>query len=249
MQEKRLSDNLKWKIKNLPDSPGCYIMRSGGDVIYVGKAKNLKKRVRQYFRSGRDHTPKVRAMVEKIDDFDTVLVDGELEALMLECNLIKRYRPRYNILLKDDKHYPFIRIDPDEPFPALRIVREQTKDNAKYFGPYIGAAAVREVLDTVRSVFPIRSCQKSLQEGMKQRPCLHYQTGECCAPCAGKVSREAYHAQLQGVIRFLSGHDEEVKRLLTQKMLAASNSMNFERAALLRDKIRAVDDLMQRQKT
>ncbi|MBR7040885.1 MAG: excinuclease ABC subunit UvrC [Clostridia bacterium] len=249
MQEKQLSDNLKWKIRNLPDSPGCYIMRSGGDVIYVGKAKNLKNRVRQYFQSSRDHTPKVRAMVEKIDDFDTVLVDGELEALMLECNLIKRYRPRYNILLKDDKHYPFIRIDLNEPFPALKIVREQVKDGAKYFGPYIGAAAVREVLDTVRSVFPIRSCQKSLREGMNERTCLHYQTGECCAPCAGKVTSKEYHAQLQGVIRFLSGHDEEVKRLLTQKMLAASNSMNFERAALLRDKIRAVDDLMQRQKT
>ncbi|MCR4620571.1 MAG: excinuclease ABC subunit UvrC [Clostridiales bacterium] len=249
MPEKQLSDSLKWKIKNLPESPGCYIMRSGGDVIYVGKAKNLKNRVRQYFQSSRDHTPKVKAMVEKIDDFDTVLVDGELEALMLECNLIKRYRPRYNILLKDDKHYPFIRIDLSEPFPALKIVREQFRDGAKYFGPYIGASAVREVLDTVRSVFPVRSCKRSLKEGMKERPCLHYQTGECCAPCAGNVSSEEYHSHLQGVIRFLSGHDEEVKRLLTQKMLSASNSMNFERAALLRDKLRAVDDLMQRQKT
>ena len=245
-----MTDNaeLNWKIKNLPDSPGCYLMKSGGEVIYVGKAKNLKNRVSQYFHDSASHTPKVRAMVEKVEDFDIVLVDGELEALILECNLIKKYKPHYNILLKDDKHYPFIRIDMNAPYPAPELRREQRKDGARYFGPYVGAAAVREVLDIVRAVFPVRHCIKPLKEGMHDRPCLHCQTGECPGPCAGRISSEEYKESMQGVIRFLSGHTEEVTDRLRAEMLQASKSMNFERAAVYRDRLKAVEDIMQPQK-
>ena len=242
------SPELEWKIKNLPDSPGCYLMKSKGEIIYVGKAKNLKNRVRQYFHAAAGHTPKVQAMVDKVDDFDIVLVDGELEALILECNLIKQHMPHYNILLKDDKHYPFIRVDLREPFPAIELMRRPTKDGAKYFGPYIGASAVREVMDTVRTVFPVRHCTKTLTEGMHDRPCLHYQTGGCPGPCAGKITSAEYRECMQGVLRFLSGHPEEVLSDLTAKMTEASGEMNYERAALMRDKIRAVNDVMQPQK-
>ncbi len=148
-------------------------------------------------------------MVEKVDDFDIVLVDGELEALILECNLIKQYMPHYNILLKDDKTYPFIKIDLKDPFPAIELSRRQEKDGAKSFGPYIGASAVREVMDTVRSVFPVRHCTKKLTCGMNERPCLHHQTGQCLAPCAGRTDPEEYGGHIRPVTKFLSGHPED----------------------------------------
>ena len=243
-----MNEQLEWKIKNLPDSPGCYMMKSAGEIIYVGKAKNLKNRVRQYFHASSNHTSKVRAMVEKIDDFDIVLVDGELEALILECNLIKEHMPHYNILLKDGKQYPFIRIDLSEEFPAIRIARQRQKDGAKYFGPYIGAMAVRDVMDTVRAVFPVRHCTRVLKKNNHQRPCLHYQTGECCAPCAGLVTKEVYDGYIQSVMRFLNGHPEEVLVELNRRMREAAGKMNYERAAVYRDRIQAVNDVMQRQK-
>ena len=205
-----MTPELEFKIRSLPDSPGCYLMKSKGEIIYVGKAKNLKNRVRQYFHASASHTPKVRAMVEKVDDFDIVLVDGELEALILECNLIKKHMPWYNILLKDDKHYPFIRIDLREPFPAVELRREQVKDGARYFGPYVGAAAVREVLDISRMLFPIRHCTKPLKPGMKARPCLHHQVGQCLAPCAGLVDEATYGAEIKKLIHFLGGHYDDV---------------------------------------
>ena len=167
-----MNAELEWKIHNLPDSPGCYLMKSGGRIIYVGKAKNLKNRVSQYFHASRSHTPKVRAMVEKVDDFDIMLVDGEMEAFALECNLIKMHRPHYNILLKDDKHYPYIRINLKEDFPRPELVRKQAKDGAKYFGPYQGATVVREVLDVVRTVFPIRNCTTAINPDKPRRPCM-----------------------------------------------------------------------------
>ncbi len=243
-----MNQNLEWKIQNLPDSPGCYLMKSKGEIIYVGKAKNLKNRVRQYFHTSAHHTPKVQAMVEKVDDFDIVLVDGELEALILECNLIKKHMPWYNILLKDDKHYPYIRIDTRESFPAVELKREQAKDGARYFGPYIGAAAVREVIDISRLLFPIRHCTRKITPDMKQRPCLHHQLGQCLAPCAGLVSMEAYHAEIKKLIRFLSGHYEEVLCELKARMEDAAAKMNYEKAASYRDRIRAVNDMMQKQK-
>ena len=243
-----MNAELEWKIHNLPDSPGCYLMKSKGEIIYVGKAKNLKNRVSQYFHASRSHTPKVRAMVEKVDDFDIVLVDGELEAFTLECNLIKKHRPHYNILLKDDKHYPYIRIDPREDFPRPELVRRQARDGAKYFGPYQGATVVREVLDVVRTVFPVRSCNWAINPDKPRRPCVYHQIGQCAAPCAGLISREDYAPHVRGVIDFLSGKYAPVLDELSARMREASAAMNYERAALYRDRIRAVEAVMQKQK-
>lgn len=243
-----MNAELQWKLHNLPDSPGCYLMKSGGKIIYVGKAKNLKNRVSQYFHASRNHTPKVRAMVEKIDDFDIMLVDGEMEALTLECNLIKMHRPHYNILLKDDKHYPYIRINLKDDFPRPELVRKQAKDGAKYFGPFQGATVVREVLDVVRSVFPIRTCNWSINPDKPRRPCVYHQIGQCKAPCAGLVSKEEYAGIMRRVVDFLGGRYAPVIDELTQRMKEASLQMNYERAALYRDRIRAVENVMQKQK-
>lgn len=242
-----MNAELEWKLKNLPDSPGCYLMKSGGQIIYVGKAKNLKNRVSQYFHASRNHTPKVQAMVEKVDDFDIILVNGELEAFTLECNLIKKHMPHYNILLKDDKHYPYIRIDLKEEFPTPRLVRKQAKDGAKYFGPFQGATVVREVLDVVRSVFPIRCCERRLDPNKKLRPCVHHQAGQCPAPCAGKIDPKAYRESIDHVLDFLSGKYAPVIDELTRRMKAASAAMNYEHAALYRDRIRSVENVMQKQ--
>ena len=244
----RMSPELEFKIANLPDSPGCYLMKSEGAIIYVGKAKNLKNRVSQYFHHSAQHTPKVRAMVEKIDDFDIVLVDNELEAFTLECNLIKLHMPRYNILLKDDKTYPFIRVDLKEPFPRVALVRRQERDGAKYFGPYQGATVVREVLDVVRMVFPIRVCEKRLNPNKPLRPCVHHQVGQCPAPCAGLIGEEAYRETIARVVDFLNGRYAPVLNELNARMREASAEMNYERAALYRDRIRAVEAVMQKQK-
>ena len=243
-----LNPTLEWKIANLPDSPGCYLMRHEGEIIYVGKAKNLKNRVSQYFRPSRQHTPKVRAMVSKIDDFDIMLVDGELEAFTLECNLIKLHKPHYNILLKDDKHYPFIRIDMKERYPRVQLVRRQEKDGAKYFGPFQGATVVREVLDVARLVFPIRECNYTLQPDRPRRPCVHHQVGQCPAPCAGLVSEEEYLQTIRNVTDFLNGKYAPVLDELKKRMMEASKELNYERAAVYRDRIKAVEAVMQKQK-
>ncbi|MBE5773623.1 MAG: excinuclease ABC subunit UvrC [Clostridiales bacterium] len=244
----RMTADLEWKIANLPDSPGCYLMKSKGEIIYVGKAKNLKNRVSQYFHMSRHHTPKVLAMVEKIDDFDIMLVDGELEAFILECNLIKLHMPHYNILLKDDKHYPFIRIDFREDFPRVDLVRRQEKDGAKYFGPFQGATVVREVLDVVRMVFPVRTCSRVIRPDKPQRPCVHYQVGQCLGPCAGNVTKEEYLALIRKVADFLGGKYAPVLDELKKRMMECSLEMNYERAAVYRDRIRAVEAVMQKQK-
>ena len=191
-----MNANLEYKIKMLPESPGCYIMKSRGEIIYVGKAVNLKNRVRQYFHGS--HTPKVAAMVSRVDDFDLMLCQTNFEALTLECNLIKKHKPFYNILLKDDKHYPYLRIDLSERFPRLTLARRMDqKDGAKYFGPYIGATAVRQVIDEVRRFFPLRTCNLKLPLKSPRRPCMNYQIGRCKAPCAGLCSEEEYDAILQ----------------------------------------------------
>ena len=243
-----MTDALRLKIENLPDSPGCYLMKSNGKIIYVGKAKNLKNRVRQYFHESRNHTAKVRAMVEKVDDFDIVLVDGELEALILECNLIKLHKPWYNILLKDDKHYPYIRVNMHEPFPTVDLTRQTAKDGAKYFGPFMSATVVREMLDVVRTVFPIRTCSRSIGDGKIYRPCVHYEIGQCHAPCAGRIDEAGYHEIMKRVLEFLGGNDQPVRAELTEKMREAALSLNYERAAVYRDRLAAVDSVMQKQK-
>ena len=243
----RMSPELEFKIANLPDSPGCYLMKSEGEIIYVGKAVNLKNRVSQYFHYSAQHTPKVRAMVEKIDDFDIMLVDGEMEAFALECNLIKLHMPHYNIKLKDDKAYPYIRVDLRERFPRVDLARRQEKDGARYFGPYQGATVVREVLDVVRMVFPIRVCKKALNPEKPLRPCVHHQVGQCPAPCAGLISEEEYRQTISGVMDFLNGKYAPVLDALKARMSEASREMNYERAALYRDRIRAVEAIMQKQ--
>lgn len=240
-------EKLETKISMLPDSPGCYIMRDkDGTIIYVGKAVNLKNRVRSYFRDTY-HTPKVAAMIANIDDFDILLCDSNLEALCMECNLIKLHRPYYNIRLKDDKAYPYLRIDLHEPFPRLTLARRMEKDGAKYFGPYIGATAVRQVIEAVRSVFPLRTCRKELPLKSPCRPCVNYEIGRCMAPCAGKCTAEQYFDMLDGVLAFLSGDYDQVLNVLKKDMMACAAKMQYERAAALRDKIRDIEGLMERQ--
>ena len=240
-------ENLELKISMLPESPGCYLMKDAeGTIIYVGKAVNLKNRVRSYFRDTA-HTPKVAAMISHIADFDVLLCDTNLEALCLECNLIKLHKPYYNILLKDDKHYPYLRVDLKEPFPRLTLARKMEKDGAKYFGPYIGATAVRQVIDAVRGVFPIRSCRKELPLKTPSRPCVNHEIGRCMAPCAGKCTEEAYWDMMDGVLSFLSGDYRQVLEMLRRDMMAAAEKLQYERAAVIRDRIRDVEGLMEKQ--
>ena len=241
-----MNDTLRLKIAMLPDSPGCYLMKHGGEIIYVGKAKNLKNRVRSYFMQ-KEHTPKVEAMIAKIEDFDIILCETNLEALMLECNLIKLHKPYYNILLKDDKHYPYIRIDEREPYPRAQMVHHMVKDGAKYFGPYIGGGAVREVMEVLRQTFPLRTCSQAPDPNRPRRPCVHYEIGQCCAPCAGKITPEAYAEIVRQVIGFLNGKSDEVLKDLKRQMAEASRQLQFEKAALLRDRIRDVEGLLERQ--
>ena len=176
-----MNDTIRLKLGLLPDSPGCYLMKQDGQIIYVGKAVNLKSRVHSYFRTT-GHTPKVAAMVGRIDDFDVMLCNTNLEALLLESNLIKLHKPYYNILLKDDKRYPYVRIDLNEPFPRLTIARKPEQDGAKYFGPYIGANAIRQVMDLLRRAFPMRTCKLKLPLAKPIRPCINYDIGQCLGP-------------------------------------------------------------------
>ena len=243
----RWGEKLEEKIAMLPDSPGCYLMKdSGGTIIYVGKAVNLKNRVRSYFRDTA-HTPKVAAMISHIDDFEILLCETNLEALILECNLIKLHRPYYNILLKDDKHYPYLKVDMREPFPRLTVTRRMEKDGARYFGPYIGANAVRQVIEAVRGVFPLRTCRQELPAKHPKRPCVNHDIGKCLAPCAGLCTEEAYREMMDGVLSFLGGDYQKVLDKLTREMGEAAAAMRYERAAKLRDQIKDVRGLMERQ--
>ena len=241
------NEELELKIQKLPESPGCYLMKDAqGTIIYVGKAVNLKNRVRSYFRETY-HTPKVAAMISHIQDFDILLCDSNLEALCLECNLIKRHRPYYNILLKDDKHYPYLRVNLRENYPRLTLARRMEKDGAKYFGPYIGATAVKQVIDAVRDVFPLRTCKLALPLKSPRRPCVNYEIGRCLAPCAGKCTEAEYWDMLDGVLAFLGGDYKQVVERLKNDMNAAAEKMQYEKAAVYRDKIRDVQGLMERQ--
>ena len=247
-----MNQTLEFKISQLPESPGVYQMKKGGEVIYVGKAVNLKNRVRQYFHSSRDHTPKVRAMVSNIEDFDIILCDTELEALILECNLIKKYRPYYNILLKDDKQYPYIRIDLRQDYPRVELVRRVEKDGAKYFGPYIGATVVRDVLEVLHNSFPLRTCKHEFSFGHgvggRHRPCIRCQMGLCLAPCTGNVMPGQYRQMLDEIIAFLNGRHEDVVEHLRRKMEEASKNWEFEKAAMYRDRVTAMEQVLQKQK-
>ena len=245
-----MNDRIEAKLKLLPDKPGVYKMfNSCGELIYVGKAVNLKNRVRQYFRSSANHPPKVAAMVANIDDFDFVIVGNETEALNLESNLIKQNKPYYNILLKDDKHFPYVRIDYKQDYPRVEIVRRFRKDGAKYFGPYLSSYALRESITAVREHFPIRQCKKDIVKAIArgERPCLMYHIGKCCAPCTGRVTKEEYAALLDEVVAMFQGNCKGYIESLTQLMQEASDRMDFEKAAQYRDRIRAMQSISEKQ--
>ena len=245
-----MNDRIEAKLKLLPDKPGVYKMfNSCGELIYVGKAVNLKNRVRQYFRSSANHPPKVAAMVANIDDFDFVIVGNETEALNLESNLIKQNKPYYNILLKDDKHFPYVRIDYKQDYPRVEIVRRFRKDGAKYFGPYLSSYALRESITAVREHFPIRQCKKDIGKAIArgERPCLMYHIGKCCAPCTGRVTKEEYAALLDEVVAMFQGNCKGYIESLTRLMQEASDRMDFEKAAQYRDRIRAMQSISEKQ--
>ncbi len=243
-------EEIKEKLKNLPVAPGVYIMKnSDGRVIYVGKSKALKNRVSQYFQNTASHTPKTLAMVEKVNDFDYILTDTEAEALALECNLIKKYRPRYNILLKDDKQYPYIKITMNEDFPKIIMTRQVSRDGGLYFGPYMSAFMVKETLDVIKKIFQVRSCSKKLPRDIgKDRPCLLYHLKQCSAPCDGKISREEYREVFHRIENVLKGNNKEIIAELEEKMYKASADMEYEKAGSYRDKIESIKALGERQK-
>ncbi len=245
-----MNEIIEEKLKLLPSSPGVYKMFNAvGEVIYVGKAISLKNRVRQYFQSSKNHPPKVAAMVRQIADFEYIRVANETEAFSLESNLIKEFKPKYNILLKDDKHFPYIRVDLKQDFPRLEVVRRVKKDGAKYLGPFLSGLLLRDGLAIVREQYPIRQCKKDIARmiARRERPCLMYHIGKCCAPCSGNVSREEYHKLIDEVLSFLSGNTSDILRSLNEQMTAAAEAMDFERAAIIRDRIRAIDSLNEKQ--
>lgn len=239
------SENIRKALAVLPDKPGVYLMHDKeGKVIYVGKAVVLKNRVRSYFRNLASHTPKVKAMVAKIADIETIVTSSEVEALILECNLIKKYRPRYNIMLKDDKTYPYLKVTVNEEFPRLYVTRRQLRDGARYYGPYADAGAMHATVKLLRSMFPMRTCRKMNTE----RPCLNYHIKRCLAPCAGLVSREEYGSMIKAVCMVLDGRTAELERDLKKRMQAAAENYAFEEAARLRDQLQAVERLNEQQK-
>ena len=243
--------DFEYHLKNLPDKPGVYLMKNSlGEVIYVGKAKILKNRVRQYFQSSKNHSSKVKSMVKNIDKFEYIITDSELEALILECNLIKKYSPRYNVLLRDDKTYPYIKVTTNEDFPRVLKVRKVIKDKAKYFGPYTNTTAVNDTLDIIKNIYPIRTCNIDIERAIKtnMRPCLNLHIKRCVGPCTGNVTKEEYNKMIEEIILFLSGKEEKLIDILKEKMNKCAMDFNFEEAAIYRDKIKSLEDMMEKQK-
>ena len=241
---------IEEELKKLPGKPGVYIMHGEKDeIIYVGKVVSLKNRVRQYFQSSRNKGAKIEQMVTHITRFEYIVTDSELEALVLECNLIKEHRPKYNTMLKDDKTYPFIKVTVNEPYPRVLFSRTMKKDKAKYFGPYTSSTAVKDVIELVRKIYMVRSCNRNLPRDCgKDRPCLYYHMKQCTAPCQGNVSEEAYKQNIGQVLHFLNGNFQETIDQLTEKMMAASEDMRFEDAAGYRDLINSIRRIGERQK-
>ena len=245
-----MNDDIRESLKTLPDQPGVYLMRDVSDtVIYVGKAKILKNRVRQYFQSSKNQAPKVRAMVEHIHRFEYIVTDSETEALMLECNLIKKYCPKYNILLKDDKHYPFLKIQGKVPYPRITITRKRERDHAKYFGPYLNVHIARETLDLLRKLFGLYSCNRVFPRDCgKGRPCLYYHMKQCVGVCTGNISPQEYQQTLCRAEAFLEGKTGALKQEFTQMMYQASERMEYEKAAFYRDQLRNIEQIEKKQK-
>ncbi len=238
------------ELKKLPEKPGVYIMKNkDGEIIYIGKAVVLKNRVRQYFNSYSNQNAKVQAMISQIHEFEYIVTDTEIEALILECNLIKKHKPKFNIMLKDDKNYPFIKITMKEEFPRVVITRKIEKDGAKYFGPFTSAVAVKETVDIIKKLFPIKSCNKVFKNNKgKDRPCLNYHIHQCLGPCQGNVSKEEYREIILDIVKFLDGNQQYIIEKLEKEMDIASQNMEFEKAAKLRDKIISLRHIAQRQK-
>ena len=242
--------DISEELKKLPDKPGVYIMKNADDeIIYVGKAISLKNRVRQYFQSNKNHSAKVISMVSHIAYFEYIVTDSEMEALLLECNLIKEHRPKYNVMLKDDKTYPYIKVTVNEDYPRIFITRKYVKDKNRYFGPITDATAAKETVDLINKLFPIRKCRKSLPKEIgKERPCLNYHIGQCLAPCDNLISKEEYGKIVDEVIAVLEGKYDYIIKYLEGLMYAASDNMDFEKAAMYRDRIAGVKKIMEKQK-
>lgn len=241
---------IEEELKKLPGQPGVYIMHDAKDaIIYVGKAISLKNRVRQYFQCSRDKTAKIKQMVSKIARFEYIVTDSELEALVLECNLIKEHRPRYNTMLKDDKTYPYIKVTASEEYPRILFSRQMKKDKNKYFGPFTSAGAVKDTIELIRKIYRIRACSRKLPQDMgKDRPCLYYHIHQCDAPCQGYISQADYQKSVKQAVGFLNGQYEPVMKYLEEKMRTASETMEFEKAIEYRDLLDSVRKVAQKQK-
>ena len=241
---------IQEELKKLPGKPGVYIMHDESDaIIYVGKAISLKNRVRQYFQSSRNKGVKIEQMVTHITRFEYIVTDSELEALVLECNLIKEHRPKYNTMLMDDKGYPFIRVTADEDFPRIMLARKMKKDRSKYFGPYTSSGAVKDTIELIRKLYCIRSCSRRLPQDIgKERPCLNYHIHQCKAPCQGYISREEYRKAIDEVLQFLNGNYELILKELEGKMQEASGNLEFEKAIEYRELMSSVQKIAQKQK-
>ncbi len=243
-----IAEHIENQVKALPHRPGVYLMHDvDDDVIYIGKTVDLRNRVRSYFHASAQENPKTRALTAEIDDLEFIVTDSELEALILEANLIKKHRPRYNVRFKDDKRYPYIKIGLSDPYPKVTITRRIERDGSRYFGPYTSSAAVHQTLDLLRKSFPYLTCNRDIT-GEDERPCLYYEIKRCLGPCIGAVSQDDYRAMIQGLIRFLEGHGEEVIATLQERMESAADSWDFEQAASLRDQLRAVQSVVRKQK-
>ena len=242
--------DIQEELKKLPGKPGVYLMHDEKDeIIYVGKAISLKNRVRQYFQSSRNKGPKIEQMVTKIARFEYIITDSELEALVLECNLIKEHRPKYNTMLMDDKTYPYIKVTVKEGYPRVLFSRQMKKDKSKYYGPYTSAGAVKDTIELIRKIYKLRSCNRNLPKDIgKERPCLNYHIKQCDAPCQGYISEEAYAEKVKKVTEFLNGNFDPVLKELEEKMLEASENMEFEQAIEYRELIGSVKQIAQKQK-
>jgi excinuclease ABC subunit C len=239
---------LEDKLERVPDRPGVYQYKDAkGQIIYVGKAASLRSRVRSYFQDSRVRDPKTDALVGQIRDLDYIVTDNELEAMILESNLVKKHRPRYNIILRDDKHYPFLKLTTDEEYPRLVVARRVAKDGNQYFGPFYPATAMRETLRLVRQLFPLRTCRIKIDGGL-ERPCIQYFIHRCNAPCTGWETKEGYDKTVREVERFLEGKDDDLAKDLTREMESAAAELKFERAAAMRDRIQALNTVRERQK-
>lgn len=242
--------NIEDELKKLPSQPGVYLMHDAKDeIIYVGKAVSLKNRVRQYFQSSRNKSAKIEQMVSRIARFEYIVTDSEMEALVLECNLIKEHQPRYNTMLKDDKAYPYIKVTVGEDFPRVMLARTMKKDKNRYFGPYTSAGAVKDTIDLIHKLYKIRTCSRNLpRDTGKERPCLNYHIKQCDAPCQGYISKEEYGENIRQVLEFLNGRYDGVLKNLEEKMKAASDAMDFEKAIEYRDLLSSVKKVAQKQK-